>query len=284
MNSSIALEVLAALRHQENTSYNKVDFIRYAESEVIPISVDEECFEKMSAWCFQVAKYCRFSPESVEIAMNMLARFLLTPAGIPSLQDRGVFQLASMTCLYTAIKIHEVTAMSPKIVSMLSQGVYCERDIERMEETILVALQYRLNPPTSLSFVRTYLDVIPKHALTEQQRQTALELADLQTQAATASFRFITTPASLIAYCSLLNSLEAMGVDPSVLCRSDLFISKALAPVDAQELLLISEYLFTAVSSQTDFHVSMPSAPRKQALQRRASLEESPRAVVLNLK
>jgi hypothetical protein len=128
------------------------------------------------------------------------------------------------------------------------------------------------------------LELIPTHALTEQERHTALELASLQTQAATSSFHFIITPSSLIAYCSLLNSFEAMGVDPSVHCRSDLFISKALAPVESQEVLLISEYLFTAVSSQTDFHLSKPSAPRKQALQRRASLEESPRAVVSNFK
>ena len=86
-----------------------------------PLHSDQECRAKMAAWCFQVAKFCKFQLESIEIALSCFDRFLTTEPGVAALQDRSTYQLACMVCLYTAVKVHERTAMSPAIVAALAR-------------------------------------------------------------------------------------------------------------------------------------------------------------------
>ena len=115
---------------QEKLAYQKVDPLRGAPlhhegaADDSSSHVDEICRFKMCEWSFQIVDFCKFHRESVDIAMNYLDRFLLTKVGQAALQDRNVYQLVAMTCLYSAIKIHERQALSPAVVSQLSRGVY----------------------------------------------------------------------------------------------------------------------------------------------------------------
>ena len=208
------IETITAMLHQESTGYQTRDFL--AQHEGLHLDVDADCRTKMAAWCYQVVDYCKFSRESVEIAMNFLDRFVLTPSGRAVLQDRSLFQLACMTALYTAIKINEPEALDPKTVSDLSKGCYTAQDVEAMERLILKALQWRVNPPTAMSFVRSFLELIPESILPEPLRTTAYDVAKFQTELAVSDFDFIPIKPSTVAFCSLVNALESMHMDDAV--------------------------------------------------------------------
>merc|ERR1712226_396506 len=85
--------------------------------------------KKMVAWCFQVVDFCKFQRETVSIAMNLLDRFMMTSQSQVAKTDVKVYQLAAMTALYTAVKIHEPEVMDPKLISNLSRGVYQPEEV-----------------------------------------------------------------------------------------------------------------------------------------------------------
>ncbi|OEU11305.1 hypothetical protein FRACYDRAFT_193165, partial [Fragilariopsis cylindrus CCMP1102] len=107
----------------------------------------------MATWMNTVCDYCHYNKETVEIALSCLDRFVILLNNI-ILQDRQVYQLAAMTAFYISIKLNEEEVMDPNTISALSRGVHTSKSIIEMESTILVALQWRVHPPTSMSFVR----------------------------------------------------------------------------------------------------------------------------------
>jgi hypothetical protein len=213
------LETLAAMCHQEQTGYLAKDWFRLEqrESSSGPLhweeAVDIECRDKMVAWCIQVVDFCEYSRATVEITMSYLDRFLATPEGTTARNDRSSYQLACMAALYTAAKIHESKAIPPGLVARFSNGAFTSRDIEAMEVTLLRALKWRVNPPTSWDFVHKLMSLIPSDLLTKELRQTAVDLALLQTEVAVANYELVTVRASIIAFSALVNSLESLGLD-----------------------------------------------------------------------
>ena len=216
-SSSSNFDTVRAMCQQEKLAYQKVDPLRGAPlhhegaADDSSSHVDEICRFKMCEWSFQIVDFCKFHRESVDIAMNYLDRFLLTKVGQAALQDRNVYQLVAMTCLYSAIKIHERQALSPAVVSQLSRGVYTAEQVIATEVTLLHALQWKLHPPTAFSFVRELLAALPSHILSEPMTETILEVAQKQTEFAVADYRFIEVPMSTIAYCSIMNALQCRG-------------------------------------------------------------------------
>ena len=230
-----ALETLAAMRHQEDSGYATRDFLHQQEqADVVPHAalhdaIDVDCRNKMCEWCYQIVEFCKLGGDAVEIAMSYLDRFLLTKVGAAALHDRNLYQLASMTTLYTAIKVHESQALSPSAVSQLSRGAYTTEQIEQMEATILSALEWRMNPPTALSFVREFLKLIPEDSLSKQACETALETTKFQTELSVSDYKLIATPKSTIAYCSLMNALESTGVvDKTVLSHIGFILAQSI--------------------------------------------------------
>lgn len=291
VNMEASLETVAAMLRQEGNGYQTRDF--FSQHEGLPLDVDADCRSKMAAWCYQVVDFCSFNRESVEIAMNLLDRFLLTPSGIAVLKDRTLFQLASMTTLYTAIKINEPEAVDPATVSELSKGSFSAQDVEVMELHILNALEWRVNPPTSMSFVRSFLDMIPSYALPEPLRTTANDIAQFQTELAASTFDFIAVKRSTVAYCSLVNAFESMDMDEKV--RN--YIASMLAQVisldpNAGHVRQIQASLLSAVLANephiaaTLQQAAAAAAPVefcKQA-KRRASFDVSPRSTTADLR
>ena len=195
---------------KQEGSYKKHDPLHLQQEELLNdvnklplhIDIDEVCRDKMCEWSYQIVDFCKFNRESVDIAMNYLDRFILTTNGVDAIQNRNVYQLAAMTSLYSAIKIHERQALSPKVVSQLSRGLYTEDQIIEMESKILHGLQWKLHPPTAFSFVRELLAAIPDQVFDENQRALILDVSQIQTELAVCDYRFIETPTSLIAFCA----------------------------------------------------------------------------------
>merc|ERR1719162_2937040 len=85
---------------------------------------------------------------------------MLTPCGKNILLDQNKFmyQLAVIAALYSSVKMHEQKVLNPTIIYDFCDGAYSPEDITAMESTILVSLQWRINPPTSIRFVQLLIE------------------------------------------------------------------------------------------------------------------------------
>jgi Cyclin, N-terminal domain len=209
------IETIHAMCYQESNGYFTTDYISNNVDKLL--DVDGDCRTKMVVWSYQVIDFCKFNRETVEIAMSYLDRFLVTTTGAHALQDRSVYQLAAMASLYTAVKIHEPEAMDPALISKLSRGTYAPDEIEDMELIILKSLQWRLNPPTTLSYVREFMKLIPLEAIDIATRIIIYELAKCQAEFATTDYNLVEMKAAEKAFYSFINALEFLDTDPKVI-------------------------------------------------------------------
>jgi hypothetical protein len=248
-------ETITAMRHQEDTGYTASDWLQltHCESANLPLhwneAVDSDCRRLMVTWCVEVVDFCKFSHEIVEITMSLVDRFLATPEGTAARNDRCVYQLACMASLYTAVKINEPLAMSPSMVAHFSSGAFSSKDIEAMEATLLNALKWRVNPPTSWDFVRMILDLVPRHTVDGEIRKAALDLALFQTELAVANYQFVTVQASTIAYAALMNALESLGFDDNILGNLGYFLARPLEiDCNADHVVHVQSILYQLVA------------------------------------
>merc|ERR1712176_1649938 len=171
--------------------------------------VDEKFRLCMVNWCYQIVGFCKFNRDIVAISTNYLDRFLSTTEGTEAGKNRKIFQLAAMTCLYTAIKIHEVEAIDPTFVSNLSKGTFTKKQVVDMEQKIIMSLQWRLNPPTPYSFMQKLLSIIPDKTMNKNEKASIMKLATYQTEISVREYYFLSFDASCIALASIANAMQA---------------------------------------------------------------------------
>ena len=164
------LDTIAALRENEIRWYSVSNYL--AEDNDVPVSdvtteiqqdsdpIDETCRSLMIEWANKVAGYFGYDRETVAMAINNFDRFMLTPCGKNILLDQNKFmyQLAVIAALYSSVKMHEQKVLNPTIIYDFCDGAYSPDDITAMESTILVSLQWRINPPTSIRFVQLLIE------------------------------------------------------------------------------------------------------------------------------
>ena len=279
------LETLTAMRHREDVAYATNDWTGIPTNRPLHHeSVDLDCRNQMAAWCFQVVDVCKLSHESIEITMSLVDRFLSTPQGTKARSDRCAFQLACMGALYTAVKIHEPQAMTPSLVSRLSNGAYSSSDIEEMERTLLEALQWTVNPPTAHCFTRHLMELLPQEILADaRMKQVILDLTLLQIELSISNSLFVTANASSVAYASIMNAMESLGqLNDHVLRQVGTFFAQALH-LHAQSVEEMQNVLYQALASSQRM-TCPPTTPRRE--RRMSSLkdttmgETSPRSIV----
>lgn len=278
-------ETLLAMRRQEGSEYSQRDWLHPNESRSphFPMHhniVNVDCREKIASWCFEVADICDFSHETVEITLNLLDRFMLTPSGAIVHSDRAKYQLASLAALYTAVKIHEPAAMDPELVSRLSRGIYNADEIVEMEASFLAALRWRVNPPSAHSFVRILLQLVPANAMSEDIRKKVEKLCSFQIDLSVVDSRFLTVRMSTIAYASISNALETLGLDAKLIRFIRHIFSKALHPHDTDLVASVQRALYQAVLLEQKWEPSTSrSAQSSTKTFRGASSSTSPRSV-----
>lgn len=267
-NSQDAIASIQAMRIQEQAAYQTEDYLsKHQENPQLHHSsnssssspqqqqqqqqrpVDKECRSKMAEWCFQVVDFCKFNRETVSIAMNYLDRFLMTAPD--AILNRKTFQLAAMTCLYTAIKVHEPEAMEPQVIASLSRGAYTEDEVTAMERRIVMAIQWRMNPPTAMAFVHHFMTFCGNG--TPASNADILELAKFQTELAAANYNLIcAVPASTIAFAALSNALQQCTVGDDDYYEFATRIAH-IASIDADSDLVfqVQDDLYEAIQTST---------------------------------
>lgn len=206
------LDRINLMRKQEETTYHVRDYL--AESakvrKLASKPVDADCRVKMCEWCYQVVDFCKFRRETVGIGMSYLDRYLCTPKGLEALCNRKEYQLAAMTALYIAIKLHEPLEMETSLLADLSRGCYNEMEFVDMEQTLLQALKWKVNGPTSLGFVQYFMALIP-YDVHPTVGSLIMDYSRYQIELAISEQSFVSNKLSEIAIASILNSLE--GID-----------------------------------------------------------------------
>lgn len=134
--------------------------------------------------------------ELVNMAFHLLDRYMAhelshhqedagmtttTTTTLPATITRDDFQLFSMTCLYMVIKINEIypRKLGMEALVNMSRGFYSVRDVTLAEQDILKALKWHVNPPTSPSYVRMFLQVFPEHLQSKHMYHIAMTLTEL---------------------------------------------------------------------------------------------------------
>jgi hypothetical protein len=214
-SSKQTIATIHAMRRQEELGYSVVDYLSSLPetTSALDTPVDASCRFVMAKWCNEIADFCNYKRETVAIAMNCLDRFMSTPSGQEILLDRNLYQLAAMTALYSSVKIHEQEAMDPNLVSTLSRGVHSAQAVEAMESKMLNAIQWRVNPPTALSFVRSMIDLVPENFMLSCEKETILDIAKFQIEMIVTEYDFCAFNASSIAFACALNAVESVTDD-----------------------------------------------------------------------
>lgn len=187
-----------------------------------PRLTDDICREKMVLWTFQVIDYCQLNRQTAELSVRMLDRLLSLAdhddccpdqhrqLAKSCLQNRKTYQLAAMTCLYTAIKINESQVMSPDIIASLSRGMSTADQVEEMESRILAALGYHICGPTGIDVVDHLVQLLPptvpphiKRVIIERSRH-AIHESLLYYELSTA------VSPTLLGYAALVHTLDGL--------------------------------------------------------------------------
>lgn len=288
--TAMTLSTLEAMCRQESTAYKCEDYLHRhmqppssQEDQSILEQDMQTCMNnraKMSQWCMTLMDACQLDRETVSIAMSNLDRFLATPEGTKTyIDDSSSFQLACMTALYNAIKVHEEKAISPETLAYISRGFYSSEDMESMEWTMLKALKWRVNAPTPLAFCRELLRLVPEYQMDARTQEHVLSLARVQTELAVQDYSFVTIKASSIALAALSNAMEALGL------KMPVNLNYAMGLIDRAQVSEIQSVLYAAVLTlqKPAFQLPTPSkvleAEEPTPVKRRQSLTISPRTV-----
>mmetsp|Transcript_6450 Transcript_6450/g.9504 ORF Transcript_6450/g.9504 Transcript_6450/m.9504 type:complete len:275 (+) Transcript_6450:80-904(+) len=192
------METLNSLKRQEESCYCTRNGLYDDPSKVI----DGKCRELMVNWCYRIADHCHYSHNTISIAINNLDRLIETAPQI--LDSKRKFQLATMTCLYNAVKTHEPIAIGPTAMARLSKGSFTAEDFETFESILLTKLKWRITAPTAAVFSQLLLQLIPlDHVLV----QKATKLVQYQIDHVTKKADYLGVSACDLAYRVTMNAI-----------------------------------------------------------------------------
>jgi len=178
---------------------------------------NEEAGEKrrqLAKWFIQIMKLLRYQRNTVAIAMNILDRVLTVRNQI--IFSNHLIQLAATASLYISVKISEQLVLIPSQLSDICKGLFSSTEIEQMEFDILKILDWRVNPPTALSFANEYLKLfLATGAINPNERDAISNIAGDQIFQAITDSDFVGFAASGIAFTAICNA-TTMLVDVKI--------------------------------------------------------------------
>lgn len=214
---------LEAMLELEDSAYNLHDCRNYrdkygnekaaqCESKVGVGACRIESWRKTACqWSYDVCDKLKFQRELVAITMSYVDRYMLLSEDVDSsLLCERAFRVLALTSLYIAIKVHRPEFIPIACYTSLYKDIN-EPDIENMEMKIGFMLNWRLHPPTAVSFVRLILRIVSS----EMVKDIPKELKDnitLQacfiTELASSDHFFVTQKSSHVGLASILLSIE----------------------------------------------------------------------------
>ncbi|TFY79540.1 hypothetical protein EWM64_g4472 [Hericium alpestre] len=155
----------------------------------------------LTDWLIQVHMRFRLLPETLFLAVNIIDRFL--SARVVSLAK---LQLVGITCMFVAAKVEEIVAPSASNFLYCADSSYTEAEILQAEKYILKTLEWNMNYPNPIHFLRR---VSKADEYNVQVRTVAKYLMEIEC----VEWRLIGAPPSLIAASSVWLARLILGRD-----------------------------------------------------------------------
>jgi Cyclin, N-terminal domain len=256
--------------------------------------VTEALRAEMLHWVLKSSSYMKMSQEIPVLTATLLDRFLQTKRAAEILESVPDFRLATMGCLYLTAKVHEpYVSISANVMSAFSQGMFSAQQVEEMECVILHALDWHTNPPTTMMFVREFLQLLPS-SVSASMKEQALDHCHTQMQRCMLNYRvFALREASTIAFFAVQNALACLGMDSITLGHVAAIFSYSTHTdffANPEDERVVQAFLLDgrskkgrrpSNSSPTSSNSSSPSSRKSWSSRRSLSLDASPRGVVL---
>lgn len=243
----------SVMRKQESTTYKKNEYISHIKKGTKEI-VDTKCRFQMALWYFQIMDFFKFRRETIDIAMSNIDRYVSTTEGNYVLYDRNEYQLAAICSLILATKLEEPIALNFNLFSKLSQGFYVKKQIIDMEKKIISALEWRVCPPTTCSFLNHFLELFTLNNMPTSVKESILTLSQLQIDYAIKDYSFISYKPSSIALASIMNTVDVLRRSNSISdvaiqsFRRDIFNIAGIDSVDIFGICEVKEKLKKVIS------------------------------------
>jgi hypothetical protein len=138
------------------------------------------------------------------------------------------YKVASITCLFIALKVYNHRTVETKTLANLSNGEIVVNDILFMECMVLKVLSFNLCPPLSCNYIRSFYAFLPSRAQNEIG-QDFIKLASYLTELTVMELSFRILDQSTVAFAAVLHSLEIMDhhvADFVSSSEKDIFLSK----------------------------------------------------------
>ena len=251
------------------------------------LPVDADARSKITTWCSSLMKINRYPKDTAAIAIDYLDRYVATHQGKESLHNPRLYQLVALSCVYCAIKVHGHRPLAPAVVAKLSNGERSREDVEKMELKLLHALQWRMNPPMAMSFVRSHLDCIPHgDEIDAATRQALLDLCQIQIDASLSRYEFIFERRSRLGLAALLNAANSLCEDGPIFLELEHVIHQR-TNMTRDDLASLRYQLYECISSVDVSSSSLPML-RKPSLRVLSTAPDvmfsnSPRQVISNI-
>mmetsp|Transcript_352 Transcript_352/g.672 ORF Transcript_352/g.672 Transcript_352/m.672 type:complete len:310 (-) Transcript_352:144-1073(-) len=211
-------EIVARMCRQEATTYRRSDYLTMDPTLEVEVA-DGTWRQRIIEWMYGVVDHCSLRRDSVGVA----AIFLDLCVERNLVESRQEFQLAAMTALQLAIKLYDSTMVKLDSMVKLGRGQFQIQDVVEMESKLLAALQWRGHPPTSLCFLRQYLQLVPS-SVSSMTKYMLSEVTRFIAEISVCLYKFVKYPPSAVAYATLVTAMERIG-------------DSVLAPWQRQEIL-----------------------------------------------
>ena len=180
---------------------------RQSQRDKLELSLIATWRHQMFDWVCQVVRCKCLNKGVVEVSFNILDRFVAMKLEEQSI-SRGDFQLYCLVAVYIAFKTSASAGrLTLKHLISMAGGVYQSEDFHRAELEMLETLQWRVNPPTIMTFCDVYL------SLDEAQlSENVYSVCEYMAEVAVADEFFISKPCSTIALGIVLLAARKEGV------------------------------------------------------------------------
>ena len=195
-------------RQEKSSSYQCYDYLSHTQV------IDPSHREALFKWGYQTIAACQgVSRSTAIVAFGYFDRFLSsnTLAGRRVLNDVAECQLAFVSCLVIALKIHSGFNVESDFVSnVITRDLYEAEELDDMELEILKSLGWKLNGPTPHDFIDYFVEVMP--GVNGTSLEVAKNLSKTLVEAAVLRYTTVLHYPSEIAFASLCCAIHHVDV------------------------------------------------------------------------
>lgn len=236
-NNSFIVKTTHAQNKDIAEGTNSIDTIE-------PLSISWR--EQIVAWQYCVVDNLGISREVVAQAMNYLDRYLcLCP------MSKWSFQLASATSLFIAAKVLLERTMPLSLLVRMSDGKFKSCDVLNMEQKMLDALQWRLNPPLPAIQTRFLLKPLLRKSI--PRKDIICEITDFLTENSVIDYFFVPFKHSIVALAAVFAAFDIVGSGSDIYCQFATSFVKELEEL-AQDHVLSEDVHACMLRMKETFH------------------------------